>query len=391
MLSRAPAIGIRAAGLLCAALSLPGVMWAQAAPSVQSSVGTVTKIDAAAHTLSLKTDAGAEVQVSMASTARFRRVEPGQTSLKGAATIQFSDISVGDRVLARGSKENQSVDATLIVVMSRSDIAKKQEAERADWDKRGVTGLVTAVSPDSITMNVRTLAGAKSLTIVPADHAMVRRYAPDSVKFEDAKPSTLAAIKIGDQVRARGDKNQDGSQMTAEEIVSGTFKTIAGVVLSIDAQANTLQIRDLETKKPVTVKIEHDSSMRKLEPMLAQLIAARVHGEAAAPGGRGSPGSRGGFARGGFGGPGGGRGFGRGRGGDLQQMLERSPAITLADLKPGDAVVVSSTVGTTAGTITAITMLAGVEPILTKPGTQEMSLGSWNPGGGIGGLDAGAP
>jgi Cu/Ag efflux protein CusF len=370
MLSRAPAIGIRAAGLLCAALSLPGVMWAQAAPSVQSSVGTVTKIDAAAHTLSLKTDAGAEVQVSMASTARFRRVEPGQTSLKGAATIQFSDISVGDRVLARGSKENQSVDATLIVVMSRSDIAKKQEAERADWDKRGVTGLVTAVSPDSITMNVRTLAGAKSLTIVPADHAMVRRYAPDSVKFEDAKPSTLAAIKIGDQVRARGDKNQDGSQMTAEEIVSGTFKTIAGVVLSIDAQANTLQIRDLETKKPVTVKIEHDSSMHKLEPMLAQLIAARVHGEVAAPGGRG---------------------FGGGRGGDLQQMLERSPAITLADLKPGDAVVVSSTVGTTAGTITAITMLAGVEPILTKPGTQEMSLGSWNPGGGIGGLDAGAP
>ena len=76
-------------------------------------------------------------------------------------------------------------------------------------------------------------------------------------------------------------------------------------------------------------------------------------------------------AAGGFGGRG-------GAGGDLSQMLERSPAATLADLKAGDAIVVLSTEGATQANITAITLLAGVEPILTRPGSQEMSLGGWS-------------
>jgi hypothetical protein len=58
--------------------------------------------------------------------------------------------------------------------------------------------------------------------------------------------------------------------------------------------------------------------------------------------------------------------------------------VTLAELKSGDAIVVSSTVGASADKVTAITLVAGVEPILTKPGTRQMSLGSWDLGGGIG-------
>ena len=60
-----------------------------------------------------------------------------------AATIALTDVSVGDRVLARGKPaDNQGVAANLIVVMSQGDIAKKQADERADWDRRGVAGLV---------------------------------------------------------------------------------------------------------------------------------------------------------------------------------------------------------------------------------------------------------
>ncbi len=372
-------------------LALAGsVAWAQ----VQSSAGTVTKIDDQAKTLSLKTDAGQEMTVTLEARASFRRVAPGATDLSKAEAIQFGDIGVGDRVLARGKVDGQSVSATLIVVMSQSDIANKQAAERADWDRRGVTGLVTAAGPDSVTITVRTLAGAKPMTITPAPNAIVRRYAPDSVNFADAKASSLAEIKPGDQVRARGDKTADGSSMSAVEIVSGSFKTIAGVILSVDAANKEMQVRDLDTKKPVTVRLVADSSVKKIQPQLAQMIAARLHGEA---GGRGAEG-RGGEVRGegrspeGRGPEGGGRGFGgRGFGGggrgsaDLQSMLDASPNITIADLKTGDAIVVSSTVGATAGKITAIKLLAGVEPILTKPGTQEMSLGSWDIGGGFGG------
>ena len=49
-------------------------------------------------------------------------------------------------------------------------------------------------------------------------------------------------------------------------------------------------------------------------------------------------------------------------------MLSRLPAVTLADFQKGDAVILVSTEGSAAG-VTAITMVGGVEPILTaSPG-----------------------
>jgi hypothetical protein len=365
----------------------------QAQNAAQTSSGTVTKVDGAAQKLTIKTDAGQEMNVSLQPKTSFRRVAPGATDLTKAEAIEFNEIKTGDRVLARGKIENQNVEASLIVVMSQGDIAKKNQAEQADWDKRGVTGLVAAVAPDSVTISVRTLAGAKPMVLTPAANAIVRRYAPDSVSFQDAKPSALAEIKPGDQIRARGDKTADGSGMSAVEIVSGNFRTMAGVILSINAAANEMQVRDLETKKPVTIRLVADSSVKKIQPQLAQTIAARLHGEAGAGRGPGAE-ARGGEARGGGQGDVGRGGEGRGRGGagfrggaaaDVQTMLDNSPNITLADMKAGDAVVVSSTVGATAGKVTAIKLLAGVEPILTKPGTQEMSLGSWDIGGGFAG------
>jgi hypothetical protein len=384
--------------LLCAAL-VAAPAWAQnAAAPADRALGVVTKIDATARTFTVKTDAGTEIGVTLDPKARFQRVAPGETDLKNAAAIQLTDISVGDRVIARGKPgDNQTVAANLVVVMSQGDIAKKQAADRADWDRRGVAGLVTAVTDNSVTINSRTLAGAKTTTLMVTPATIVRRYAPDSIKFDDAKPAKLAEIKIGDQVRARGAKNDDGSQIGAEEIVAGTFRTIAGVVQAVDPQTGEIRLNDLETKKPVVVKVIADSSLRKLPPNVAQVIARRVHPEyAAAQGGNatgrggdaagrgGDAAGRGGDAAGGRqgdaagGGPDGGAGRGGRGGGDLQQMIDRSPAIMIADLKTGDAIVVESTVGATPDRLTAVTLVAGVEPILTKPGTREMSLGSWS-------------
>ena len=142
--------------------------------------------------------------------------------------MQIGDISVNDRVQARGKQDGQTIAAMTIFLMARSEVNKTQDAERADWDKRGVSGLVTAIGPDSITISIRTLTGVKPMTITLAPNAVVRRYAPDSVNFADAKAASLPDVKTGDEVRARGDKSQDGSKMTAEEIVAGTFKTLAG-------------------------------------------------------------------------------------------------------------------------------------------------------------------
>jgi hypothetical protein len=367
-------------------------------PAVGRALGVVTKMDAAARQISLQTTTG-EVAVTIDAKAKVLRVAPGATNLTNAAAIELSDINVGDRLRARGrmTDDQKSLAALEIVVISQSDIASKQAAERADWDKRGATGIVADVSASSVTINVRTIEGVKPLVITPAPNAVIRRYTPDSVKFADAKPSTLSEIRKGDQVRARGAKTPDGAQMTADEIVSGQFKMIAGLVVSVDPQENVVRINNIETKKPMTVKISTDSSLKKLQPMLAQAIANRLHGVAAGggPAGDKSVGAPPGAAAGGAAGPGagagGGRGpggFGGGRAGDLQSMIDRTPAIKISDLMAGDAIIISSTAGTAADQVTAITLLAGVEPILTKPGTREMSLGDWNMAGGgdLGGI-----
>jgi len=382
------------AGAFLSCLALPG--WSQDAAAGRA-LGVVTKIDAGARQLTLKTDTG-EVAVAVDGKAKVLRVAPGATNLANAAAIELSEVNVGDRLRARGKfgEDPKSLSALEIVVISQSDIASKQAAERADWDRRGATGIVAEASADSITINVRTLEGVKPLVITAAPNAVVRRYAPDSVKFADAKPAKISDIRKGDQVRARGNKTPDGGGMTAEEIVSGQFKMIAGLVVSVDPQENIIRINNIETKRQMTVRISADSSVKKLAPQLSQLIANRLHGVAPAEGagGRGPDGGPGGNPGGNpGGGPPGGFGGGRGPGGrggagDMQSMIDRTPPITVTDLKTGDAIIVSSTVGASADQVTAITLLAGVEPILTKPGSREMSLGDWNVGGGgdLGGI-----
>jgi len=350
----------------CLAFALAVPLFAQ----TDRALGAVTDVDLGSRRITLKTDTGTEVVVTAQPTASFRRVAPGETDLQKAATITLNDISVGDRVLARGSAgaNASAVAATLVVVMSQGDIAQRQAADRADWDRRGVVGLVTMAGADQIVINVRTSGSVTPLAITLAPNATLRRYAPDSVRFADARPSTLGEIKTGDQVRARGNRAGDGSKMIAEEVVSGSFRTIAGLILSVNPQQNEVRINDLETKKALLVKVSADSSLRKLQPQVAQAIAQRVHGST-----EGTGKSRGASAQG--------RGL---RSDDLQQMLEGSPSIALTELKAGDAIVISSTVGAIADRVTAITLMTGVEPILRRPGTQEMSLGSWT-------LDIGNP
>jgi hypothetical protein len=56
------------------------------------------------------------------------------------------------------------------------------------------------------------------------------------------------------------------------------------------------------------------------------------------------------------------------------------PPATLASFAKGEAVMVVSTEGT-AASVTAITLVGGVEPILTAPGGDQQTLAPWDLGG----------
>jgi Domain of unknown function (DUF5666) len=362
------------------------------------------------NTITLKPDTGLAVSVVVQGSVRILRVAPGQTDLKNAAAIQFADLQVGDRILVRGvpSADGQSLTASTVIAMKRSDVEAKQQQEREDWQKRGTGGLVSAVDPasGSITISVTAPGGTRTVAVHTTKDSILRRYAPDSVQFDDAKPSALSEIKPGDQLRARGARSADGSEFAADEIVSGAFRNISGTVSNLDAAANTLTVADLATKKPVVVKISAQSQVLKLPPQIAQGLAFQMKGGArggasGAPGGTASGAPPSGTSTGERGAPpdsarqqrqqqdadqrtpGEGGNARPGRAADLQQVLNRLPKASLADLKKGDAVMIVSTEGTASGGVTAITLLAGVEPILqaSPGGAQAMTLSPWNIGG----------
>lgn len=354
---------------------------AQAPAAAGRQIGTVKAI--AGNTLTVAADGGAQVSVTVPEGTRVLQLAPGSTDLKSAQPAAFSDIAVGDRILATGKAgDDGSFTAARVILMKSSDIAQKNEAEKADWQHRGSGGLVTVVNGSTLTVS----SGMRKIQIDTTPATKFRRYAADSVKFEEAKPGTLDQIQVGDQLRVRGDKSEDGLNIKAEEIVSGSFKNLAGTIATLDAANGVLTLKDLATKKAMTVNVTPNSDLRKLPPELAARFAARTRGGAAAGGGAAKTG----------GAPGAGgppheenraAGSGRPGGGDLSQMLSRLPAESLSDCKVGDAVMIVASEPSPGSTkVTAVTMLSGVEPILAAApsGGPAMTLSPWDVGGGAG-------
>lgn len=384
--------------------------------------GTVKSINGS--TLTLAADSGKTVTVTLADTVKVTQLAPGSTDLKTGSAAALTDISTGDRVLVAGKAGDapDTFTAGRVILMKSADIADRQAAQKADWQRRGSGGLVSAVDPATTIITVS--SGARKIQVSTGEKTIFRRYAPDSIKFEDAQVGTFAQIQPGDQLRMRGAKSADGDTEVAEEIVSGSFRNLSGTIVSIDTANNAVTVKDLATKKNVLVKVTSNSEIKTLPAMMATRLAAMngKGGAAGTPGtgapGAGAPGAgapgggsyagggrpagppagaapegapQGGMGRpGGMPGsggtpPGGGMGGPRAGGGDLSSMVARLPEAPLSTLKAGDALMIVGTQSQAGATgITAITVLSGVEPLLTAPGGNTMTLSPWSMGGAPG-------
>jgi hypothetical protein len=403
--------GLRIIAILAGAFLLPvrgiGRPAQAGAASPQPAIGMVTAVENGQFTL--HTDSGSNLAVHVPDGIIILRVPPGARNLSSAVRIPLSEITLGDRVLVRGNmaEDHKSMTAVSVIVMTKTDIEKEHEAERLKWQQQGIAGVVKTVDPaaNQITLAVPNVPPTPAnpthlVTLTLAPNTTLLRYAPDSVKFSDAKPGTLDQIRPGDQVRALGTLNAQGDQFTAQEVVSGTFLNIGATVISADAAKHTLTVKDLATGKTLLVKIDADTEMHTLPPFVAMMIA-RFNSGGAGGGAPARPGGAAGGARaasgyrrpGGVAGPAG-RGGPGGPARNFNQMLNQTPALALSDVKPGEPLIVVSTEGTKPGEVTAIAVLAGVEPILeARPkGSKEVRLGPWNlsiGGGGSGGGSGG--
>ena len=327
-----------------------------------SVMGVVSELKSDTRQVIVTTAAGNQVTVTLGDRTVYMRIPPGEKTKDKFIKISPTDFGVGDSVFARGrmTEDRKAMPALEFYVMSKGDIAERRDRERDEWRKRGIAGTISAVNAETkeITVDSRTAEGAKPVVITASAETKFRRYAPDSVRFSDAKPSAIGELKVGDQLRALGTRSADGAKFGADEIVTGSFQTIGGAIAEVNAEKQEIKINDVQSKQAVTIVVSKDSMMRRLTPELLTALMPPKQGTSPAPPAKGS--------------------------GDLQEMFEQLPALSLAELKPGESILISSTKGADPARVTAIAVVSGVGPLLQnsqggRPAA--VSLGAMSLGG----------
>lgn len=368
------ASGLAAQAILVALfLAIPSA--AQSKPdAVSKAVGTIKTVQSSSITVAA--ESGPDITATLAPATKILRVPPGEKDLKNATPLQPQDLQPGDRVLVRGqaSSDPHTIAALSVIVMKQSDVSAQHQRESEDWQKHGIGGLVTSIdaATGAITISSGSLGATHNVAVHITRNTILRRYAPASVKFDDARPAPLSDIKPGDQLRARGSRSSDGNDLTAEEVVSGSFRNIAGTITATDATSSTITVHDLIAKASVVIKVSSESQMKKLPPEMAQHIAMRLKGSANGDQSANQPTPNSPPPAKSAGAPAGGQS--RNGNPDVQRVLSRLPNSSLADLQKGEAVMIVSTAADNSGAVTAIILLAGVEPILTAAPNHSASL-----------------
>lgn len=369
-------------------------IFAQGAPKPSYLTGDVVSVNESK--IVLKTKDG-DMEVGLSSSTEFKRVPPENPVLKAAVPAQLSDVAAGDKLVVSGiyGDDKTVLPARAVYIITKSDLAQKNAKETERWSTRGISGRVASVNPatNQVTIEVRGLMNSTSVVVTPKSDAIFKQYKQDSVKYSEAVESTIGNIKVGDMLRAVGDRGAEGTTFAAEEILTGSFQTVAGTVKSVDTATNEVVVTQAGTNTDVTIAITPNSAVKRFPEEMAQ----RMAGMGAMGGGQGQPGQGGirpaggapaGGQRPAGAGPGGQGGQGRmmgggGARGGIDDMFERFPVISIADLKPGDVIAVSSSKNSGSQKINAIKLLAGVGPFLQAAQMQAAAQGGRNRGGQV--------
>jgi preprotein translocase subunit YajC len=367
----------------------------QASAAQSRIVGEVTAVDKATNQVTIKADSGESIIIATSDTSAVLRLPAGETSAQKAVKITPGDIAVGDRIFAKVAGGGNPVVVSQIVVSggavsaAASPDPARQRVDRA----RGLNGRITALNPEKkeISVQSRSRDGVGTITILTSDGTRFFRYAPDSMDVKDASRSSFAGLKVGDQLRALGDTNEDGTRFTADEIISGLTARTGGQVIAVNPGSNEVAIKNNQGQT-ITVAIGARSKLRRVSTEdVASLEANRPARPDRPAATAGQPPAQDGRPRERRERPAGEERRPRpGRG--IQEMIETLPAIKLSDLKKGDQVFVQGTQGADPAHVTAIMLMTGDATFIgrmlqTGPpnrGPQNPGLPGDNLGGGVG-------
>ena len=310
--------------------------------------GTVSSVSSTQ--LEIRDDEGKLDIVGIPVDVKVQELTSGHTDLQSAVPANATDISSGDRVvIAVNDQPSGPALASKIILMKATDAEKARAMSTDDWS-HGVQGFVEAVHPESKTVTIKRQE-TEAITVHLDDKAQLLRYASDSVKFADAKPSSLDAIHTGDQFQARGTLAPDRRSFSAIEVIYGSFRNISGRVMSVSSTMDSLTIQDAISHSIQSVALTPNTQIRKLTPAEAKAFLSRVDAASAATQPSGSS--------------------------DLTKLFSTLTPLTPKQLRVGDQVFIAE--AGSAPAITAISILGGVGPILDRLGSDTaINLEPWN-------------
>ena len=98
-------------------------------PAVSGVIGEVKNIDTAANQIIVRADSGVLSTINLNDKTQYKRMAPGAKALDTATTITLADVGQGDRVWARwrAGSDQKTAPTPQLIVMSKADLAKKQE------------------------------------------------------------------------------------------------------------------------------------------------------------------------------------------------------------------------------------------------------------------------
>jgi hypothetical protein len=353
-------------------------------------IGSVQALDAQQRTLTILGNGGNEQRAVFDLETACLRAQPGAVDLKTAVAIECSQLAVGDRVLLRGRLSGSVFQTRQIVVMTRADLEQRQAQDRAEWRRRGTAGVVKALDSTngSITVEVRSFFRSREFLVSTAERkATFRRYPPDVTLFGDTEPSSFSAVGVGDQIQALGDWTEDRARFLAEQVVSGSFRTVLGSVERLGPEAQQLVLKTLPERskgagrkggETIVIQVVPEASVRRLPAEMAARLVGRRAGDNAGSRSSAAGGDRSGRLRGTRGGEG-------SSARNVGDMWDRLPTIKVGELQTGEYVAVAVAESRTPGKARATAVLGGIEPLIRE----SQPTGDEAPAFSIEGLDLG--
>jgi hypothetical protein len=369
--------------------------FAQTQPPKASLIqGEVTAIREADNVIGMKTETG-DLTVIISSKTVYKKLLPENPSPVAAVASSLSEIGIGDKIVISAflSDDKTKATARTVYLMTKADISKKDQSNIEKWKTKSITGKVVLVNEPAkeITVAVKTPTGDKNVVLSTFTNTIYKRFSEDSLDFKDAKIESFSDVKTGDQIRAIGEKNADGSVLKAEEIVTGGFKQIIGKITAINPQTNEITVQEFAEKqgKTTVVALKNTSLLRKfpeeyVQPTLMKMMGTASNNGATTvrppnnstpkppqttPSPTPTPNN-----------------------GSVQideNMFEKFQPVTLSELKIGDTIATLCPNKAGLSKFTAIRLLSGMEWLAAIPQITAMSgRGNGSPNLSIPGLDA---